>query len=250
MYAQLLNTEATTSPLGTVPEGTTPNQLLANPDLLNTPTGTTPAPWPAPNNVHTTLDTYTLTVTWDHPGPVTQYTVTAHPTTGPDVTTTTTNTTATVPLNGSATYQVTVTAEHTDGRTATSTPVTVTTDPNTPDVTLTHVNGLNYRATWAPVPDATSYTVSSHVGDNNWSAAEVTTTQMTYTLEPGHTLHVRIQAHSPTGTSPWSPEVTITVPPAPPVELTATRTGRTITLNWPTADGATSYRLTHTIGDR
>lgn len=257
-YAQILQGGGA-GPAGIVPSGTSPSDVLGNPGLIVTPDPGEPDPSapgaqepdeaPAPESVSATATASgQLTVSWD--ATADSYVVVATPVGGgtPQSCASLTSPCTVAGLADGVEYQVTVTATYTDGRQATSAPVTAQTAPAAPAAVNLSVSGTTFTVTWDAPVGATSYTFERRTNGGAWVSSTPTATTVSGSVSAGALLEARVRAHTSTGDSPWSPIASTTTALAAPVVTLASSEGNAATFTWPAISGATSYRLDSRIG--
>jgi predicted phage tail protein len=165
-----------------------------------------------------------------------------------------TSTTFMAPGIPNGTYFVRVKARNSVGTSGPSNEITVTgvtgcALPGAPPNFVGSASGFFASFQWgAASGNPTSYVLEagSSSGATNIATVDIGLTTQFATPAPAGTYFVRVRARNACGLGPVSNEVTLVVgcagPPAPPASLTATVTGRVVTLTWSAGGGApTSY---------
>jgi hypothetical protein len=132
------------------------------------------------------------------------------------------------------------------------TPAACTGAPDVPQALAASVNRTTVTLSWrAPSSGSpTSYVVQagSTQGASNLATVDTLNTNVTFTAAaPSGTYYVRVRGRNACGDSAASNEVVVVLAtcslPNVPTGLNATPSGSTVTVNWNTASGATSYTV-------
>lgn len=203
---------------------------------------------------NSSIDQTSFTANWNSVAGATSYTVEVRTSVGNNLVATVTSTTNSKTITSLATgtsYSWKVRAQSSASTSSYSSPITVTTVPDTPIASgPSNVQQFGFTANWSSETGATGYRLdvstsgsfSTFVsGYNNLSVT--TTSRVVSGLTAGTTYYYRVRSTNG-GTSPNSNVVScITIPPNPTVSAATEVTQISFLAHWNSAIGANDYRL-------
>ncbi len=151
-------------------------------------------------------------------------------------------------LSSGTTYYYRMYAVNSSGQGSASNSLTVLTLPSAPTIASSSITATTATISWSAITGASSYTLQRSSSssfttiDVSLSGISGTSTSVTG-LTANSTYYYRLYAVNTTGQSSASNTLTLLTIPAAPTLTSYSNTGTTLTINWTSVSGATSYTL-------